>query len=306
MQTALLAILILAPTVKSVGTIRAEAICAEFAPSGTRFAAGMADNTVRICEAANASAIKTLRQSGLAFPIQSLAWNPKTGGLAGGAENGKIHLWDPATGNSVHLMGHQRAVIHVAFNSAGTKLLSTCDDDSVRVWDVKSRKTVLNIRGSKMNMYSAEFSPDGTKIIVGSLSKGLAIYSAANGTLLKTFGGHNGAGVQYADANSSFSQAASAGRDNKIGVWDLKKGTRISYLSGHADYVSKVEYSANGKWLASTSQDGSLRVWDVATLKQIAKFDGMSRYGSALSWSANSGYLVACTEMNNLRVYSVK
>lgn len=293
-----------AVTLSSIGTIRPEANCVAFAPTGNRLAIGHGDMTLRIY-GAGLKLERTLRQEGRAFPLQSVAYNPKGGSIAGGAENGRIIIWSLKSGAQVSLTGHQRAVNHLAYNKAGTKLISTSDDDTVRVWDTATKKTVLTIKGSGVNLYGAEFSADGTKIVVGTLGKGICIYNASNGQLMKSFGGHYG-GAQDASANSTYTRAVSAGRDKKVGVWDLKTGNRISYLTGHEDYVMYVSYSPNGKWIASSSSDGTVILWNAATLKQEVKLYKMSWIGSRLAWNSTSTLLATINENNLARVYQVK
>lgn len=287
----------------SVGTIRPEANCVAFAPTGNQLAVGHGDMTLRIY-GAGLQLQRTLRQEGRAFPLQSVAYNPKGGSIAGGAENGRIIIWDLKSGAQVSMTGHQRAVNHLAYNKAGTRLISTSDDDTVRIWDTATKKTVLTIKGNGVNLYGAEFSPDGTKVVVGTLGKGLCIYNASNGQLLKSFGGHYG-GAQDASANATFTRAVSAGRDKRLAVWDLKTGNRISYLTGHQDYVIHVAYSPNGKWIASSSSDGTVILWDAATLRQVNKLVGMSLIGSRLAWNSTSTMLAVMTEYDNVRVYRV-
>jgi WD40 repeat protein len=275
-----------------------------FAPTGNQLAVGHGDMTLRIY-GAGLKLERTLKQEGRAFPLQSVAYNPKGGSIAGGAENGRIVLWDLKSGAQVSLTGHQRAVNHLAFNKAGTRLLSTSDDDTVRVWDVAARKTILSIKGEGINIFGAEYSPDGTKIVSATLGKGMAIYNASNGQLIKTFGGHYG-GAQDASANSTYTRAVSAGRDKRLAVWDLKTGNRVSYLNGHDDYVLFVRYSPNGKWIASASSDSTLVLWNASTLKQEVKLTGMSWIGSRIAWNSNSTLLAAINEYNLVRVYQVK
>ncbi|MCW5946030.1 MAG: WD40 repeat domain-containing protein [Fimbriimonadales bacterium] len=293
-----------AVTLQSIGTIRPDANCMAFAPTGNQLAVGHGDMTLRIY-GAGLKLERTLRQEGRAFALQSVAYNPKGGSIAGGAENGRITIWNLSNNTQFSLTGHSRAVNNLSFNKAGTRLMSTSDDDTVRIWDLNTRQTVLTIRGNGVNLYGAEFTSDGTKVVVGTLGKGMSIYNASNGQLIRTFGGHYG-GAQDASANAAYTRAVSAGRDKRLAVWDLKTNNRISYLSGHEDYVMYVRYSPNGKWFASSSSDATVILWNASTLKQEAKLTGMSWIGSRLAWNASSTMLATINEYNLVRVYQVK
>lgn len=60
---------------------------------------------------------------------------------------------------------------------------------------------------------------------------------------------------------------ASAGRDNRIRLWDVRTGLEESTIldHGHGDRVSSVAFAPDGTTLASSSWDGTLRLWDLGT-----------------------------------------
>ncbi len=280
-----------------------EGLALAFAPSGTRFVAGMADNTVKVFDAKTRQTIKVYL--GHRFPVRAVAWSPNGKWIASGAENAEIRVWDVATGSAFVLTGHQRAIQHLAFDSASSRLVSTSEDDTVRVWDLKGRKVALTIRGAGVNVYGARFTRDGSRLVVATLGKGLCLYHPKTGALLKAFGEHGNAGVNDGDVNAPGTLAVSAGRDGKLGIWDLRAGKRLTYLSGHTDWVIRVSLSPNGKFLASSSSDGTVRVWSVQNYRLIAVLQDQNLMGSSLAWSADSTYLLTTGSDGFIRIYKV-
>lgn len=280
-----------------------EALSVAFAPSGSQFACGMADNTVKIFDAKTRKTIKVFK--GHTLPVRAVAWSPKGDKIASGSENAQIRVWDVKTGSSVVMQqpGHIRSISCLGFDPTGKKLVSTGDDDTIRVWDIATRKSVLLIKGGGINVYNARFDAAGSNIVAASLGKGLIVFNAKTGAAV--FALNHPPGANDIDVNSSFTRAVSAGRDGNLAFWDVKARKRISFLRGHTDWVMHTAMSPNGALAASSSSDGTVIVWDLKALKPIAKLEGQSYMGSPLAWSASSGFLVTVAADNYLRVYTV-
>ncbi len=58
-------------------------------------------------------------------------------------------------------------------------------------------------------------------------------------------------------------QVFSGGLDNHIKVWELRKGAVSYAMKGHADTVTGMQLSPDGKHLLTNAMDNTLRVWDV-------------------------------------------
>ncbi|RMG25966.1 MAG: WD40 repeat domain-containing protein [Armatimonadetes bacterium] len=280
-----------------------EALSVAFAPSGSQFVCGMADNSVKIFDAKTRQTLKVFKGHNL--PVRAVAWSPKGDKIASGAENAQIRVWNVKTGESVVMQqpGHIRSISHLAFDPTGKKLVSTGDDDTIRVWDIASRKSILLIKGGGINVYNARFDSTGQRIVAASLGKGLIVYNAKTGAAV--FALNHSPGANDVDVNSGFTRGISAGRDGNLAFWDLKNRKRITFLRGHTDWVVSAAISPNGALAASSSSDGTVIVWDLKTLQPVAKLEGQSYTGSPLAWSASSGFLVTVAADNYLRIYTV-
>jgi WD40 repeat protein len=86
-------------------------------------------------------------------------------------------------------------VYSVAFSPDGKHVISGSQDNTLRLWDVRSGKSIGSpFKGHTQAVYSVAFSPDGTKIASGSWDKTLRLWDARNGHRVSMpFTGHTDA-----------------------------------------------------------------------------------------------------------------
>jgi eukaryotic-like serine/threonine-protein kinase len=112
-------------------------------------------STVEIVDAASG---RTLRALVNASPVRSLGWSPDGGLLATGCLDGRICIWNAATGvERAELEGHTLPPNSIQFNHAGNLLASSSADDTIRLWNLESRRQIVSWPGAGWNI---QFSPD--------------------------------------------------------------------------------------------------------------------------------------------------
>ena len=99
---------------------------------------------------------------------------------------------------------------------------------------------------------------------------GLQMWDLATGSCRTLVGSRDGLDEETFDAlaiSADGRRAVSGDRSGTVRVWDLESGECIRTLKGHADRVSAVDITPDGRRVVSGSggQDRTLRVWDVAS-----------------------------------------
>ncbi len=112
-----------------------------------------------------------------------------------------------------------------------------------------------------------QYSPDGTKLAVGS-GIGIWIYDAHTGEELDLYTGHAGV-VWSVSFSPDGNTIASGSYDETICLWNTHTGELIHTLTEHTDRVFSVSFSPDGNTLASGSDDGTIRFWNAHTGEHI-------------------------------------
>jgi len=284
---------------KKVQGMRAISLAAS--PTGNRIAVGIEGGGIKIVDAATGATLKTLTPH--PQDAKALAWNPKGTILASGDESARIRFYDTKTWTHREIRPHTKAIQALSFNAAGTMMLSTSADDTVKLWNMSSlAKPALDYLGRGANLYGAKFVGSTNDFACATLTDSAFVVSPKGQLKRKLTTVNNLSGSNDIAVNPAASRAVTAGRDNAAAVFDMKTGYRIAYLRGHADWLTNVLFSPDGKWVASSSSDGTVRVYDMKTSKTVFTLEGQLGVGSPVAFMADGKTLVTVDAFNNLQL----
>ena len=181
----------------------------------------------------------------------------------GGADRKAIVLKNLATGAAERTFtGHSSWVRSVNFSPDGRLLASTCQDDSVAVWDIPASRMLqfYDSPGNKVEL--PLFSPNNAFLATGADGRAVKLWNVAAGKAWLALVGHKG-NVRCLAFSPDSSVLASGSDDKSIILWNTETGEAKQALSGHTGPVVSLSFSPDGKQLASGSEDHTARLWSL-------------------------------------------
>jgi len=181
-----------------------------------------------------------------------------------GPDESRFAIYDLLTDDLSVLEGHFAGLDFCRFNADGTRLLTSCQLPNMNptLWNAVSGKIVAKLGGHTNLIRAAEFSPDGRKLVTGSLDHSIRVWNGMDGESINVIKVHRG-WITDIDFNPDGSRFVASSEDQTISVWETKTGEERARLLGHSVGVWYASFTTDGKGLVSVSNTGNVRTWNV-------------------------------------------
>lgn len=186
--------------------------------------------------------------------------------LASAGVGGRIRIWELPSGKLLHDIVNEEKnhITNIEFNPSGALVAATGDWVST-VWETKTARLRLELRGNEDWINAIGFSPDGAEIMAGSSDATIRLWNAGNGQLLRILDRRPPIIPVSSLAFSADGKLEAMGMvGGVVRVWDAQDGSFKYELRGHEGAVQSLAFSLDGAWLFSGSEDRTMRVWDMA------------------------------------------
>lgn len=235
--------------------------------------------------------------------VSALAVNPSNDVMAAASLDGRVYLWDMATGAVVKALREHHGRVAAAAFSADGKWLATGGEDrdvilwNVATWEIAARRP----QGGAVDF--VRFGPDNTNLLWSvsgeterSLFYGRVLPESEEEVSARRRKSPPARRIQLDRMAAASVALGGNGRVVFLGddtgrihpVKDFRKGVAVE---GHRDWVHSMAISPDGRLLASGGADGAVRLWHAADLKPIATMvQPIARADDFVILAANGSY----------------
>jgi WD40 repeat protein len=250
-----------------------------FTPEGTRVVATGFYQPVIVSEVPSG---KQLREFRTRNPVGSFALSANGHWLAASDDDQTMSLYSFESGRKRYTLRTQGDNYHGFWFSPDSRSLLTVESQRVCCWEVATGKQRWQAAMKDAFWGRFQFAPDGRKIAVTGMARGIVWLDVATGKALGSWPGHR---------NWIYTLAFSAdGRTVVIGEWGVLRvrdgatGKVLRGPSGPDRGCYSLAFSPDGKTLVVGSTD--LHFLDGRTLRERARFHAEMSWGFALAWQS--------------------
>lgn len=260
-------------------------------------------------------------------PIYSVAYHPAGTHLATGGYDRQILYWNPDEIKPFNFAaavkgekkepqlfstftGHTGPVRAVSFSFDGNLLISGAQDNAVKVWDLKSRRSMKTFRGHDGTVRACEMTKDGRYLLSGSEDHRTLLWSVDDYAEIQTLNGQELIGHREAILAAYFSpsgkEVLTASRDRTAIIWEVQTGKpRILLQEGHQFLSSSAVFFQKEQLIATAAADNSVRIWNATSGAELAHLMGTGRSG-LVAISSDDKLIVTGSNTNDLMVWETK
>ena len=176
---------------------------------------------------------------------------------------------------------------------------SASDDCTARIWDALTGQPLTEPLKHNRHVHSAQFSPDGKKVVTVSEDNTARVWDAEIGQALNETLRHSDS-IYLAQFSQDGKRVLTGSTDHSTRAWDAQTGKALTVSLKLDEQSLPWQFSPDGKRVVSASDKGA-RVWDALTGKALT--ESMEDNDLRTAEFSPDGKRLATTSANTARVW---
>jgi len=196
------------------------------------------------------------------------------------AADHKIRVWDLTGGRAVMKQDYPFLIWSAAFEPHSQHArLAVVGGNQTHLIDAQSGETKMSF-GPHGAVASANYSPDGKRLVTGSWDNSARVWDAVNGRVIaKLEGGHNAAiNTCVFSPDDEGQYVLTASDDGTAKLWEIvteqrptadegttvpiRVGRVVRTFVGHQARIGQAKFSPDGRWVLTASDDKTAAIWE--------------------------------------------
>jgi WD40 repeat protein len=289
-----------------MGPVRAVA----FTPDGGTLVTANEDGSAQTWDMLSGQCIRIWQ--GFAHTVYDVAWSPSSAQIASGGNDKLITIWDIAQRVPLRLLrGHTMMIWGVSWSPDGRLVASCGEDSTIRIWDVITGASAGVLTDSMLAdtiLFSTAWSPDGSRLAVGSFQHGVLVYDVRAQTFQRAGRSDLPARIRRVEWSQDGKYLACSSEGGSILIWNGDDYSLRATLQGHRGAAAGLAWSPDGRRLASGSWghgSDQLFIWDTQSWNREAILNDPNEGVHELAWSADGEKLVSAGTDGILRWWNL-
>jgi len=195
---------------------------------------------------------------------------------ATGGMDGTVKVVNVKSREEITLEGPSSEIEWVSWHSSNLVIVAGSTDTTIWMWNVAESGSMLGVfAGHTDSVTCGSFTPNGRRLVSGSLDGSLKLWDPNSASCLHTFSGHgfHEGGILTFTAKSEEPLVATGGSDGTVCLvrLDTKKVVaRFPHLEPASDQdesecsIESIAFCQSLPWLISCGTDGRLVIWDLS------------------------------------------
>ncbi len=240
--------------------------------------------------------------------VHAVVFSPDSKIIASGSGNNeaRIKFWDVEKRRELiwqDFRAQRVSVLTMASNPQQEVLISSGEDNSINLWNWKTRESQRIFLDNFSSILSLKISPDMGVLVGGGLD-GIRVWDARFERPIYTLAGIGN--PTHALAISPNGHILASG-DNlgRVRFWDLREGKLISEFFPHQETISGLIFTPDGNSLITSSHDRTIKAWDLTTEQLSYTLIGHTEKIRAIAITRD-GTTLASASNDGIRVWEVK
>lgn len=200
-----------------------------------------------------------------------------------GLRDGTIHHVELASGNKKAIMeSHSEGEIWGLAAADDQHIVTSADDNKIKVWDINARKCIATGRISNENRQAPKGGASTLSELPASQCARAVAVNSKNGHVAVA---HNDGTLTIRASVKNLDQVAHTKRDSQ-------------------EWIECLEYSPDGSKLAVGSHDNNIYIYDANTYALLGKLTKHNSFIVSVDWSADGKYIRSCCGAHELLFFT--